>query len=173
MCGIITGACWCLVGVREKVLQCGLVVDAAAGDIGQVSNCSIGIKKIHPRKVQSHLQSFESYDYSLWLKLLKYTRGKYLLPSLSPTPTSMSIFLIWARTFLVRTWSKSTVCRSLCSLWCQVVKLNRLVGSRAPGALVTPGLFSLPGLSGGRFQPQPIETWLSPLWSISGQCQTW
>lgn len=33
-------------GVREKVLPCDLVVDG--GDIGQVSNRSIGIKKKNP-----------------------------------------------------------------------------------------------------------------------------
>lgn len=48
-------------GMREEVLLCDLVVVVNDGDIGQVSNCSIGIKrKIHPWKGQSHLQSFES-----------------------------------------------------------------------------------------------------------------
>lgn len=51
-------------GVREKALLCDLVlvlVVVDGGNIGQVSNRSIGIKKkIHPWKGQSHLQSSES-----------------------------------------------------------------------------------------------------------------
>lgn len=157
-------------GMREKVLPCDLVVDG--GDIGQVSNRSIGIKKkIHPRKGQSHLQSFESQHYVLWLQLLKYTRGKCLLPPhllpLPQAPSALNVFFIWTRTFLVRTWSKSAVCRSLWTnfdvrlsnwtAWCGVEHLG----------LGDTWFFQPWGLRGGRFQSQPSETWLRQLWRVS------
>lgn len=174
MCGILTGACWRLVwcawkGIAVWSCSCCWWWWHRAG----VKSFNRHLKKNPPTERPESLTVLWVIGLFTLTSAVKEHKGKV---STSPPPipqpqalSALNIFLIWTRTFLVRTWSKSTVCRSLRTDF--DVKLSNWTawawcGTEHLGLSDT--WFIQPwGLRGGRFQPQPSETWLPQLWRVS------